>query len=94
MDAEDGEAGEPLATASFGYLRLRRPGYERADLAAWAQRVAARDWDEAFVFFKHEDEAAGPALATSFLELAERAGQRKGPLPAAKKQPEDSRQAG
>ncbi len=93
VDAEDQEAGDPVATASFGYLRLRRPGYERADLAAWAQRVAAPGWDEAFVFFKHEDEGAGPALATSFLELAERAGLRKGPLPAVKK-PEDSRRAG
>jgi hypothetical protein len=44
-------------------------------LAARAERVAAAGWDEAYVFFKHEEEAAGPAMALRFLELA---GQRSG----------------
>ena len=39
----------------------------------WARRVRAQEWDEAFVFFKHEEEGAGPALAADFLEVAERA---------------------
>ena len=42
------------------------------DLAAWAERVAAQEWSEAFVFFKHEEEAAGPRMAARFLELAAR----------------------
>jgi uncharacterized protein YecE (DUF72 family) len=69
--ADTEEAEPPLvATARWGYLRLRRPDYDDASLATWAQRVRAQPWDEAFVFFKHEDEGKGPALARRFLELA------------------------
>jgi uncharacterized protein YecE (DUF72 family) len=69
-DTEASESDEPIVrTASWGYLRLRRPDYQDADLARWAQRVAAEGWDRAFVFFKHEDEGAGPKLAARFGEL-------------------------
>ena len=57
-----------VATAAWGYLRLRRPDYSDADLADWAQRIAGQPWTEAFVFFKHEDAGKGPQLATRFLE--------------------------
>ena len=79
VDADGGEPPELVPTASWGYLRLRRAGYERADLAAWAARIGAQDWDESFVFFKHEDEGTGPALAGRYLELAQRAATRKKP---------------
>jgi uncharacterized protein YecE (DUF72 family) len=58
------------ATANWGYLRLRLPEYTDADLKSWLKRVRQQDWQEAFVFFKHEDEGKGPALAKRFLELA------------------------
>lgn len=57
-------------TAGWGYLRLRRTDYQDGDLAAWADRIAAAPWEEAWVFFKHEEEGKGPAYATRFLELA------------------------
>src|SRR5262245_30533892 len=79
VDAEEGPGECEPATASFGYLRLRRPGYERAELAGWAARVAIQPWSSAFVFFKHEDAGAGPRLAEEFLALAARAAERKGP---------------
>ena len=63
----------PVATADWGYLRLRRPDYGDAELAAWAQRVNKQPWQEAYVFFKHEDEGKGPRLAQRFLELAAQA---------------------
>jgi uncharacterized protein YecE (DUF72 family) len=63
--------------ASWGYLRLRAPGYERGQLAAWAQAVHAQGWQEAFVFFKHEDAGHGPRLAAELLELAERVADRR-----------------
>ena len=71
-DAEDsGEQGPPLVpTTSWGYLRLRRCGYTDAELSAWIERVGAQVWDEAHLFFKHEDEAKGPALAERFAALA------------------------
>lgn len=63
--AAEGEA--IIATADWGYLRLRRVDYDTAALQAWAARVRAQPWREAFVFFKHEDEGKGPALAADLL---------------------------
>jgi uncharacterized protein YecE (DUF72 family) len=59
-----------VSTADWGYLRLRRPDYGDPELKAWAERVRGQDWRDAFVFFKHEDEAKGPEMARRFLELA------------------------
>ncbi len=68
--AEDEKKAAPLvATAPFGYLRLRRQDYGEAELAAWAEKVRAQPWQEAHVFFKHEDAGAGPRLAKRFREL-------------------------
>ena len=67
-DADDFEV--PLVgTADWGYLRLRRASYDAESLASWAERVRGQRWDEAWVFFKHEDAGVGPALARRFLEL-------------------------
>ena len=66
------ESGDPeqlvVPTASWGYMRLRRTQYSGDDLAAWAKRVQRQNWSEAYVFFKHEDEAKGPAFARTFLQ--------------------------
>ena len=61
----------PLATARYGYFRLRDEGYQRDDLARWADTVAAHgdDWDVVWVFFKHEEEGKGPEFARAFREL-------------------------
>jgi uncharacterized protein YecE (DUF72 family) len=59
-----------LATAAWGYLRLRRPDYDDAALKTWLTRLQDRDWQDVFVFFKHEDEGKGPQMARRFLELA------------------------
>ncbi len=59
-----------LATARFGYLRLRRIDYDDDLLRAWAERIRAQPWTEAFAFFKHEDEARGPAFALRLQALA------------------------
>ena len=44
-----------VATADWGYLRLRRRDYDDAALASWAERIRAQPWREAYVFFKHEE---------------------------------------
>lgn len=67
---EDEEPPALVSTAPWGYLRLRRSDYGEADLRAWVERIRARNWREAYVFFKHEEEAAGPAWAARLLELA------------------------
>lgn len=57
------------STAPWGYLRLRRAEYSEAELATWLHRMQAQGWEQAYVFFKHEDEGAGPKLAARVLEL-------------------------
>src|ERR1051325_526797 len=48
--AESDQLQPPLrATADFGYLRLRRTAYDGAALSAWAERISAQPWREAFV---------------------------------------------
>lgn len=59
-------------TADWGYLRLRRVNYSEENLVEWFRRVGEQNWNDAFVFFKHEDEGTGPRLAGQFLKLAGR----------------------
>ena len=59
-----------VSTANWGYLRLRRVDYDDKALKDWMQRVQAQDWQKVYVFFKHEDDGAGPKLAGRFLEFA------------------------
>jgi uncharacterized protein YecE (DUF72 family) len=68
--AESEDLATPLvATTDWGYLRLRRQDYDQPALASWAERVAPQPWSETYVFFKHEDEGKGPALASTFGSL-------------------------
>ncbi|HKA24828.1 MAG TPA: DUF72 domain-containing protein [Candidatus Eisenbacteria bacterium] len=66
--ADTGEEGDaPLvATADWGYLRLRKEGYDEAEMRGWRERVQAQPWKEAFVFFKHEFEGAAAKMAERF----------------------------
>ncbi len=65
-----GDHDAPLeATTDFGYLRLRREDYDEAALRSWADRIRRQPWRETYVFFKHEDEGAGPRMAARFESL-------------------------
>jgi uncharacterized protein YecE (DUF72 family) len=69
-DTEESDGDEPLvSTTGWGYLRLRRPSYTDADLGRWADTIRAQGWGHVFVFFKHEDEGAGPRMAERFAAL-------------------------
>ncbi len=61
-----------VATADWGYLRLRRPDYDVAALQTWIRRSDEAGFAHCHVFFKHEDEAAGPKLAMQFQALCGR----------------------
>jgi uncharacterized protein YecE (DUF72 family) len=70
--ADNDEGATPaVATADWGYLRLRATGYADDDLRAWLATMEriGRGWRDAYVFFKHEDEGTGPALAARLLAL-------------------------
>jgi uncharacterized protein YecE (DUF72 family) len=60
---DDDDATPFVATADWGYLRLRRERYDAAALAGWAARIREQPWVDTFVFFKHEDGATGPRFA-------------------------------
>jgi uncharacterized protein YecE (DUF72 family) len=55
-----------VATANWGYLRLRRDAYSDAVLDRWARRIASQPWKDAFVYLKH-DEGAAPGAALRLL---------------------------
>jgi uncharacterized protein YecE (DUF72 family) len=71
-DTEDGTT-PAIATADFGYLRLRAVEYRDDDLRRWLATIdqVGAGWRDAYVFFKHEDSGSGPALARRFLTLRE-----------------------
>jgi uncharacterized protein YecE (DUF72 family) len=68
--AEDEELATPFqATTDWGYLRLRRQDYAESDLRDRAARLLAQPWNEAYVFFKHEEGGKGPKLAESLTKI-------------------------
>jgi uncharacterized protein YecE (DUF72 family) len=68
-DKDDGPEPVLHDTADWAYLRLRRAGYADAVLRSWRDRLLLQCKGGGFVFFKHEDSCAGPALASRFLSL-------------------------
>lgn len=66
-EREDSLPPPLVETAPWGYLRLRLEQYADADLAAWAERLAATRWQEAYAYFMHEPTA--PAYAAALLGL-------------------------
>ena len=81
--ADFGDKTTPVATtARHGYFRLRDEGYTPADLERWADSASRRtaDWDEVFVYFKHEEkEGAGVRAAFRWTLLLTRS--RRGIAP-------------
>ncbi len=67
-DMDDKEVAR-VATADWGYLRLRGQAYKKKDLKDWAEWVTGQPWDDAFVFFKHEEEGSGPEFGKQFMKL-------------------------
>lgn len=65
----DGLSTPAVATAPFGYLRLRRADYSLADLDGWAECIRrTRQWKRVYVYFKHEESARGTELACALAE--------------------------
>ncbi|PYL64843.1 MAG: DUF72 domain-containing protein, partial [Verrucomicrobia bacterium] len=64
-------AAPKIATAGYGYLRLRREDYTSADVQRWANfvREQSRSWHDVFVYFKHEEAGIGPKLALQMTEI-------------------------
>jgi uncharacterized protein YecE (DUF72 family) len=69
-DIEELPESYTFKTAEWGYVRLRREHYTKAELVKWIKRIKAQNWKDTYVFFKHEDEGTGPRLAAQFKVLA------------------------
>jgi len=70
--AENEELATPaVGTADFGYLRLRREDYTSRQIQHWAAFIAQQppQWSDAFVYFKHEEQAVGPKFARQMQAL-------------------------
>jgi uncharacterized protein YecE (DUF72 family) len=88
--SDDGELALPerIATTNWIYLRLRQETYDDKALAGWLDRANGTSAATGYAFFKHEDDGAGPELATRFLTLAnEPTVARKTPARAARSSP-------
>ncbi len=62
-DRDDAPPPPLIATADFGYARLRRSEYTDKELQTWKEKFADLGWAEAFIYFRHEETAKGPAFA-------------------------------
>ena len=60
-EREDNASPPLVETAPWGYVRMRLENYRDADLAAWAERLAATQWHEVHAYFMHEPTAPGYA---------------------------------
>jgi uncharacterized protein YecE (DUF72 family) len=65
-DTEEAPVGEIIKTASWGYLRLRRPDYSDVELSSWLKKIISQKWERAFIYFKHEEAGKGAELAMRF----------------------------
>ena len=66
-----------VATANYGYLRLRREDYNKIDIEHWADFVRTQNgWNDAFIYFKHEEAGIGPKLAKQMIAILEQGRQR------------------
>jgi len=60
-------ASPVVSTASWGYVRLHRFDYDDAMMAEWVKRLAAQPWNEAYVYFKHDEGiGSGPPAVDAF----------------------------
>ncbi len=60
-----------VATADWGYVRLRREDYQSADVEKWANTLREQQttWSDAYIYFKHEESGIGPKLAAELQQL-------------------------
>jgi uncharacterized protein YecE (DUF72 family) len=67
-EREDNAPPPLVATAPWGYVRLRLETYSEQELARWARRLADTEWRRIYVFFMHEPTA--PAYAQALMRFA------------------------
>jgi uncharacterized protein YecE (DUF72 family) len=66
---EEGKSPPLVATANWGYLRLRKDEYGPGELENWVQTIQRQPWGTAYVYMKHE--VKGPELAATINALTQ-----------------------
>jgi len=57
-----------VATSTWGYVRLHRFDYDASALTECASRIQGQGWEEAYVYFKHDEGiGSGPPAVDAFL---------------------------
>jgi len=59
-----------VSTSTWGYLRLHKLDYNSGELVDWAKCVTGQQWQQAYVFFKHdetENHGSGPPAVATFV---------------------------
>ena len=59
-----------ICTSTWGYLRLHKLDYNAGELVDWAKGVVGQQWNEAYVFFKHDETehgGSGPPAVETFV---------------------------
>ena len=67
---QDDFACPVICTSTWGYLRLHKLDYNAGELVDWAKRVVGQQWNEAYVFFKHDETehgGSGPPAVETFV---------------------------
>jgi uncharacterized protein YecE (DUF72 family) len=59
-----------VSTASWGYVRLHRFDYDAGALSRWWNTIRSQSWNEAYVYFKHDEGAgSGPPAVEAFRQM-------------------------
>ncbi len=66
-EREDSAPPPLIATAPWGYVRLRLETYSDTELQQWAGRLSGTGWSETYVYFMHEPTA--PAYARTLMKF-------------------------
>jgi len=69
-EAEDEALTHLVPTAKWTYLRLRQASYSDDQLRAWIDKIRRFDFQDVYLYFKHEDSGTAPKFAARFLELS------------------------
>ena len=64
-----------VGTADYCYFRLRDEGYQPADIARWGSVIGALpNVNDAYVYFKHEEQGKGPEFARLLIDALQAGG--------------------
>jgi uncharacterized protein YecE (DUF72 family) len=69
-ETDEAQSTPLVTTAPFAYARLRKTEYTDDELYTWLARLRSLGCEHMHVYFKHEDDARGPAFAQRLRALS------------------------